>query len=316
MSHSVVITVDNVKHSIETCDKYSKYFHEMLNNEMLDRGEIENKLDELNNIKKQLIDMVGKSSNDTLNLFQTISTISKEASNLYANFNYVEKLSKGLEKENSFDISKEISKHGTLAVQAIEHLKTQGLRISQNSFDNTLDSIREQMVDDKQLKELKSINLEIISNSKMPINIKNKLNMKVHLIKNNQELSDLAPFIESKSNEIDYVKSIVETISNSFRTEKFLAKEITWDLDENQVVEVKLKMANVVGNNVIIKINADGVIRYKLGNYIGHACEKTSDRLWSDLTKNGYVITDKKIKRECGESIPMSKEFFNNEGSM
>ncbi|MEG2198634.1 MAG: hypothetical protein RRZ34_02105, partial [Malacoplasma sp.] len=181
MSHSVVITVDNVKHSIETCDKYSKYFHEMLNNEMLDRGEIENKLDKLSNIKKQLIDMVGKSSNDTLNLFQTISTISKEASNLYANFNYVEKLSKGLEKENSFDISKEISKHGTLAVQAIEHLKTQGLRISQNSFDNTLDSIREQMVDDKQLKELKSINLEIISNSKMPINIKNKLNMKVHL---------------------------------------------------------------------------------------------------------------------------------------
>lgn len=76
--------------------------------------------------------------------------------------------------------------------------------------------------------------------------------------------------------------------------------------DEQDLVS-QLKFTNKQNNTVKIFFYSNGKIKYKLGNYVGHACENTSEKLFEDLKKNQYIIRDKRIKRDIDDAKPLSK---------
>lgn len=45
-------------------------------------------------------------------------------------------------------------------------------------------------------------------------------------------------------------------------------------------------------------INSNGQLKYKLGNYIGHACEKMTNRLIEDLRKVNIKVNIINITRD------------------
>ncbi|WP_220191336.1 hypothetical protein [Mesomycoplasma hyorhinis] len=44
-----------------------------------------------------------------------------------------------------------------------------------------------------------------------------------------------------------------------------------------------------------------------MGNYIGHACEKSANKIVEDMKKNGYSIQDMKVKRDLKTDKPATR---------
>ncbi|MDK2819758.1 MAG: hypothetical protein KFW07_02885, partial [Mycoplasmataceae bacterium] len=72
---------------------------------------------------------------------------------------------------------------------------------------------------------------------------------------------------------------------------------------------LKLSFKNASNNNVLINFDSNGKIKYKLGNYIGHACEQTTDKLLTELTKMGYTYPKPLIRRDIDGNKPIAKTY-------
>lgn len=99
-----------------------------------------------------------------------------------------------------------------------------------------------------------------------------------------------------------------------FKTKGELKKSL--DKKENLLYEIDL--VNHVNNLVSIKINHLRQIEYKLGNYQGHLCEKTSEAFFKMIQNKGeYRIVSRIINRDNDEgdltlSEPMVEEEVIN----
>ncbi len=94
--------------------------------------------------------------------------------------------------------------------------------------------------------------------------------------------------------------------------EKFkLLNTIEKQLDTDGVLRKKFKLRNQKGNTIEIIVDGNLRIKYQLGNYVGHACEKTSEKIFEAIDKMGYTIVHKTISRNISNSKPleMQKNF-------
>ena len=71
---------------------------------------------------------------------------------------------------------------------------------------------------------------------------------------------------------------------------------------------IKYSMINPSRNSIDIIMNSDGKIKYKLGNYVGHMCNKTSEQLINILRKDGWSVAINSIKRDISNSRQLVME--------
>ena len=311
MSHSIKITLSNIQPIITQCDNYIISLNKMLNSEwnfdVSFKNDIQNKINNINKIKESTLKKMD--SLIDVNEQTYFSSLSKEITNIKNTINFKKMILETLNK-NEINLDKNIAKYGTMAIDVINSLKAEGTQINDESFANKLQIIRTQEVDKESLKKYTNISNKIIDDSHIPEEIKYELKKMIRSYKTSQEVSDINPYLEYKKQEYDLVVFNAKNVSKSLLKLDFSKTGNTeWKMNDDQVMSVTLSFVNKSNNTVKIKFDGDGNMNYKLGNYIGHACEKTTELLEKDLYSQGYVYLNKQIKRDIDDSKPLFKEM-------
>ena len=311
MSHSIKITLSNIQPIITQCDNYIISLNKMLNSDwnfdISFKNDIQNKINNINKIKESTLKKMD--SLIDVNEQTYFSSLSKEITNIKNTINFKKMILETLNK-NEINLDKNIAKYGTMAIDVINSLKAEGTQINDESFANKLQIIRTQEVDKESLKKYTNISNKIIDDSHIPEEIKYELKKMIRSYKTSQEVSDINPYLEYKKQEYDLVVFNAKNVSKSLLKLDFSKTGNTeWKMNDDQVMSVTLSFVNKSNNTVKIKFDGDGNMNYKLGNYIGHACEKTTELLEKDLYSQGYVYLNKQIKRDIDDSKPLFKEM-------
>ena len=102
------------------------------------------------------------------------------------------------------------------------------------------------------------------------------------------------------------LEKITISLENCFGINKNKIKQLGVDSYSNMYI--KYSMINPSRNSIDIIMNSDGKIKYKLGNYVGHMCNKTSEQLINKLRKDGWSVAINSIKRDISNSRQLVME--------
>ena len=313
MSHSVVITLDNIKTYVETCDSLINDCNNLMNIEWIDKSIIKKLILQIEEIKSELLSKENGVAYNNHEVEKLLSSITKKASNLKYNLNLREQLVKYMEKD-LINIDQKIAENGSMAINVINYLNENKISIDEKSFSETLDKIRQLELSKNELSVFHKSALKQLDDSDIPSDIKFEISKIIRKTKTAQEISDVPAYIESKKQEYSTVRTLMKDVVLTFNKLNFTRdKGIIWNMNDEQELVSKLSFTNKTNNTVNIYFYSSGKFKYKLGNYVGHACEKTSEKLWSQLEQNGYIIKDKKIRRDIDNSQPLAKAIKSNE---
>ena len=305
MSHSVIVTLDHLKNETNKCDVILKQLNNLLEYEWSNETKtlIMNRINAITQGKENILSMEGKSFESEY----ILSNISKEIENLNMSLNFKDLYNKHI-KENSGRIEELIAAHGVLATESISELIINNEKITPEKLITKIDEMRSKDLSNEKLIEYQNIFKKNILDSDWTDDIKfHFINISTRL-KNAQEVSDIQPFIASKKIEFNNMKNFVNDVVKTLGKLNFkIQSRNNYEINDEQVFNLKLVFKNSSNNNVIINFNSNGQIKYKLGNYIGHACEKTTDKLLSELTKMGYTYPKPLIRRDIDNSKPILK---------
>ena len=308
MSHTITISIENVKTYISNCDALIENIEET--KAKLDSTKLNSSLNQyinrINQFKEEILNQVGKQQ--TTQILNHLSTIQKEVSNfaLLKNNLITDDI-----VSNSFDLAKIVSKYGYVALDAFELMQSQNLKITENNAIKIIEQMRLETVNEAKRAAFIKQAYQIIDQSDLPDIVKKILKQDVRDSKTYQELSDIQPLIISKKQEYQRLVQTRKDLNQKlkemgFSVDKSIAIKIETDSYSNIVFKYSLK--NTSNNSVSIILNSDGQIKYKLGNYIGHMCNKTTEKLIEKLKNDGYNIKITSIKRDVNNNRPLALE--------
>lgn len=136
-------------------------------------------------------------------------------------------------------------------------------------------------------------------------------------IKDLNQLKDINAIIQSKEREYQDVMFLAKDVTSKLKDQGFQIdnkQKKIWQIDEQNNIVLKMSLINNQNNSVQIIFNSNLQIKYKLGNYVGHACEKTTDKLLKDLETSGYTYSVVNIKRDYEEPKTMQKSIEKERG--
>ena len=305
MSHSVIISIDNISTHLSTCDNALLELEQIKefdwNNET--KISISNKIIQIQDFKKNILSDVGKILN--LDHQHKISTFTKEIANLKVlmNLEYQKYI-----KENSGLIELFTEQFGILAIEAVQNLDKLKIELNKDNLSKEIEKIRDQNISEENLKKYRSLFIKEIENSSFDSKIQLQLINIVNNYRTVQEVSDIPAFISAKQDDLKSLKIYVKDFSEALKKTGFKSIEkplITFD--EEGIFKLKMNFKNQEKNTVQIYFDSEGKIKYKLGNYIGHACEKTTDKILKELDNKGYTYSQPKIRRDIDAAKPLSK---------
>lgn len=314
MSHTITITASHIKYYVDICDALeneiknqiektaaTKYYKEFNFNEILKN---------LSELRKNLESEIGKPIS-RYNL-STLSKYEKECSNIkyFINSKRNEILD-NIINSTEFDFARAIKNYGTMAYEALEQMNSKNIQINNDNFENTINEIRNAQISENKRKEFINYSYSLIDTSELPDDMKLLLKQEIRNIKSQQEMSDVAPLIESKINENRRIKSMIKDLNRMLANQGFSIDKdspIIKKVDEYSNIVYKYVMKNSSNNKVSIIIDSEGKIKYKLGNYHGHMCNKTTEKLIEQLKKENYNISILSIKRDIGNNRPLAME--------
>ena len=308
MGHTITISIENVKTYISNCDALIENIEET--KAKLDSTKLNSSLNQyinrINQFKEEILNQVGKQQ--TTQILNHLSTIQKEVSNfaLLKNNLITDDI-----VSNSFDLAKIVSKYGYVALDAFELMQSQNLKITENNAVKIIEQMRLETVNEAKRAAFIKQAYQIIDQSDLPDIVKKILKQDIRNSKTYQELSDIQPLIISKKQEYQRLVQTRKDLNQKlkemgFSVDKSIAIKIETDSYSNIVFKYSLK--NTSNNSVSIILNSDGQIKYKLGNYIGHMCNKTTEKLIEKLKNDGYNIKITSIKRDVNNNRPLALE--------
>ncbi|MBR4486727.1 hypothetical protein IKS57_05290 [bacterium] len=210
------------------------------------------------------------------------------------------------------NINKIIAQYGSLATLAIEKINDEHQFLDEQTLLNTIDQIRNAQVNEKQLQFYRAEFKKAIDQCAFPNDIKlNLLNLVSHYT-TAQELSDIPGFIATKNAEFNRMSRLIKDLSNILKEVgfKFTNHVIQYIYNEEErVFSTTLLFKNSNNNTVAINFNSLGKLNYKLGNYIGHACEDTSRSILEKLKQKGYECSTPIITRDISNAKPLQKSL-------
>lgn len=318
MSHSITINASNLAHHISICDNFLErlngYKKKVEGTQYFNFFDFSNLEKSIDNLKKEINLNIGKKirSEEMHNLLSSLSHVEKEVANIEFVFEQKkDKIINEILDIKDFKISEYVQNYGSLAIDAIEYLESINEPISSESLDKAIQSIRNNNLNDAKRKEFLDFAFKYIDETDLPNDMKYNLKKEIRDLKTSQEISDVIPLIESKCNEYKRFKILVNDFNNSlkeqgFKVDKNIKGQMSVDDYSNMVY--KYRLINDNNNKVDIIINSEGKIRYKLGNYEGHMCNKTTEILFKKMKEQGYNLEVVSIKRDIHNSKPLEME--------
>ncbi len=255
------------------------------------------------------------SQSNAFNVRKKLDSISKKVANIISNKNIVDFVIKQSEKEEK-EILEIILKEGVIANNAISNLRKENKELSKKNILEEIEKIRNSNLEQEESKKIKKdlfkyIDDQEFKNDNLEFELKKIIDSKNSL----QELNDCFAYISSKKNEEIKIDELASLLFNELESkEKFkLLDNVEKQLDTDGILRKKFKLRNQKGNTIEIIIDGNLRIKYQLGNYVGHACEKTSEKIFESINKMGYTIVHKTISRNISNSKPLEmKKNFNN----
>ncbi|MDE6472939.1 MAG: hypothetical protein K2K73_00795, partial [Ureaplasma sp.] len=213
--------------------------------------------------------------------------------------------------KNEINYDEKIKSYGTMFFDVIEYMKNNNLPMTSQQFDIALNKVRDQNIETNRRNEFITNCFKYIDSLKIPSIMKSKIKMDVREIKTVQEMSDVFPLIQSKILEFERLNKTTKDLNNQLNELGFFLpanSKIEYSVDDysNYVIKYSLKNSN---NNIIqLIINSEGNVKYKLGNYAGHMCNKTSEKFIEGLKKQGYYVHVISVKRDIDNNKPLAFE--------
>ena len=308
MSHTITISAENVKSYVSNCDALIENIEETkikLDSTKLNYT-LDQYIDQINQFKNGIMNQVGKE--ETQEILTRLSTIQKEVANfaLLKNNLIIDNI-----VSSSFDLAKIVSSYGYVALDALELMESQHIEINENNVVKTIQQMQAETVNEaKRLAYIEQA-YQVVDQSDLPDLVKKLLKQDIRDSKTYQELSDIQPLIISKKQEyqrlVETRKDLNQKLKEmGFSIDKSIGLKIETDSYSNIVFKYSLK--NASNNSVSMILNSDGQIKYKLGNYVGHMCNKTTEKLIEKLRNDGYSIKVTSIKRDVNNNRPLAME--------
>ena len=319
MSHTIVLSYHDKQLYKSTCDNFTNKIKEIQKCEYINQNEREIVNDLENNVQT-ILNIIKRnyiSEGEKVQLLSSVSSIEKQIANLYNIVVKSNKLNSIIEKINTSEINKFdlVSKHGVLAIETIEYLTKNNIMLTNENFNKYIEKIGNEKLEEEKLNEYINNSIEQIRNSLIPDVIKIDL---INIVRNQKDINlikDNFAVIESKENEYlrlnEFMKKLIETLGK--QGFKINSKSV-YKFNENEnTIECRFNMVNLNNNTVQFKLDSNNNFSYKLGNYVGHACEKTTEKLINDLKKLNIEIEVKNIKRDYEyNEREMEKEITYN----
>lgn len=308
MGHTITISAENVQSYVSNCDALIENIQET--KAKLDSTKLNSILDQyisrINQFKNEIMNQVGKTQ--TEEILTRLSTIQKEVANfaLLKNNLIIDDI-----VSSSFDLTKIVSKYGYVALDALELMESQHIEINENNVVKTIEKMQQETVNEaKRIAYIDQV-YQIVDQSDLPDIVKKLLKQDIRDSKTYQELSDIGPLIISKKQEYQRLVQTRKDLNQKlkkmgFSIDKSIGLKIETDSYSNIVFKYSLK--NASNNSVSMILNSDGQIKYKLGNYVGHMCNKTTEKLIEKLRNDGYNIKVTSIKRDVNNNRPLVME--------
>ena len=313
MSHSISVTIQHVDLYIKNCDtlinelKKDKERTKEIYNSQFHFDDWISKVEELKELIKSFI---GKEFEQSL--MNKISTIEKEVTHIrYLLENTHNTLINNILNQTTFNFTSAIAKYGTMTYDAIDYLKKNNININDENFEKAISEIRHELIKEEKKQEYLTKANSLINESELSDEAKLLLKQEIRSAKTSQEISDVLPLIESKKSENDRLVMMYKEFNKKLKEEGFTInknKIKQLGVDSYSNMYIKYSMINPSRNSIDIIMNSDGKIKYKLGNYVGHMCNKTSEQLINKLRKDGWSVAINSIKRDISNSRQLVME--------
>ncbi|VEU59399.1 hypothetical protein [Mesomycoplasma neurolyticum] len=313
MSHIASFTIDNQNESIISCQNIIDKINNVVEKNIFDEEYKELLIEKRTILENKINNSIGKYTQTAgFQLIKEIDTLSKEISHLIWNTAIIDYLNRGAEREK-VNLYEYVAKYGFLATEAIENLKNKNQNITKDNLEKEIEIIRHHVVAEEKLFQFKQRIFDYIDNSNInSADLRFELKNKIKNLNTVQEMADATAYVDSKIIEIDKINDLSKNVLTSLKKiEGFIQKKeptLKFDKEKKHLVKT-FYLINKNNNEVQINIKGNMQIFYKLGNYIGHACEKTTEKLLNDLQNLGYVITNFNITREIGISSNFERKM-------
>ncbi len=310
MSHSVFITTDGKKRMQHQCDHVAAEMEKMLEQISLTskvavgiRKKVEairNQQNELMKFSDEINDV--KISSD----FQKkLSTLTKEGTNLLRNSSIIGTLI-DFKEEQRVEIETFIMEQGYKATIAYRNLENNNYIVNMETLREEMDKIKNKNLEKEELDLFIKKNMMYIKDLDLDDSLAFALINKLKSYKTPEGLTDFQSFVSEKEFEVSEINSLAKSMFKELTKYDFKMGKYEYKLNDKGIVVGSFILKDKAYHE--LKINIDGAngINYKLGNYEGHACEKTSVKIWNFLDENGYGIIAAPIIRDVNEE-PLSK---------
>ncbi|WLP85229.1 hypothetical protein [Mycoplasma seminis] len=228
---------------------------------------------------------------------KAIDYLNKEYNNLSIVLSNKEYQALGLNANNA-QIQDLLSQHGMLGIQACIELQNENKTLNAENLKNKIESIREQAFQEAYQKEFLAKVNEILdttyTNEKLKLALyKNALNFKTY-----NEANDYLYLLANKKYYYNKVNTIINTIFTRLKKyENYALVNSDFRIDQDNNVFFRYTFKNPKKETFDIEIDEKGVINYKIGDYAGHCCEKTSAQIFDALEKNHIKVVKRFIYR-------------------
>ena len=298
MSHSITINAQNVQNYLDNCDQLITEIEEqksVIDSENLNKT-LNESIHKILELKAEIKSQIGKPLRQ--GSLSSLSRFQKEIANLQLlkNNAIIDDIT-----SSSFNITKAIAVHGSIALEAIEVIKSENRIFNNDNLEKTINLIREQEVGQNKRQTFLDEAYKIIDESNLPDIVQLALKKIVRNSKTNQELADISPLILSRKQEYDRLvqtKKDLDAKLNQMNFKIDRSVKLKVEIDDYGNIVFKYSLKNSNNNTVTMILNSDGQIKYKLGNYIGHMCNQTTEKLIQKLKDGGYYINIISIKRD------------------
>lgn len=281
---------------------------------------IQNLQSELNKIKEFISTNNSINEIEFMDFQRQLSTLEKNVANTRLMtkdlltqdlINYLQ--SKEQQELNLYD---EIKSHGVLAIEVFEHLYANGISKTKDNFQKYISIVEKEQLNREKISKYIQNSFDLIDESNLNTDLKFNLKKQIRNIKDIKELKDVNAIIQSKINESNRVKEFALKLTKLLGNQNFTIQKNSnsWSFDDNDNVVLKMSMKNKNNNIVQMIITSNNEIKYKLGNYVGHACEKTTEKLINDLKSKGVIISNIVVKRDFERPQSMKMEIKNEGG--
>ena len=320
MSHTITIQLANKQIHINNCNNFIQQINEMIERaKKLDNIDLTHLLNETNRLLNIINTKNEYTQQEHMQLLRDLSTLEKNVANTFSfvKNSLKEKFFDDILKANEFNLLSKIQQHGILTNEVIEYLNKNNIKVNDENFDKYLPIVEEQNLNEEKIKKYISESFKYIDDLKMSNELKLILKKDIKSIKDLNQLKDVNAIIQSKEREYQDVMFLAKDVTSKLKDQGFQIdnkQKKIWQIDDQNNIVLKMSLINNQNNSVQIIFNSNLQIKYKLGNYVGHACEKTTDKLLKDLETSGYKYSVLNIKRDYEEPKTMQKSIEKERG--